>query len=153
MLPFWLAYKYTPPLLKVAFLMRSTVMLALRNWWWLPLELVKISTPSRPIGICDDWGVQSWNKSWSQWVTHRTHLTMHYTGTAWYPGMAHLPASPHLLTDFRSKNGIQRWNNRVSERHCLLSWKGNEKNERKRNDTSVRTIVLKNVFRETPVFA
>ena len=38
--------------LSVASLMSSTRVYSLRNSWWLPLELVKISTPSRPMRMC-----------------------------------------------------------------------------------------------------
>ena len=42
--------------LSVASLMSSTRVLSLRSSWWLPLELVNISTPSRPMRMC---GLQS----------------------------------------------------------------------------------------------
>lgn len=38
--------------LLVALRIRSSRTESLRSSWWLPLPLVKISTPSRPIGMC-----------------------------------------------------------------------------------------------------
>lgn len=37
---------------KVASLINSTRVWSLRSSWWLPLEFVNISTPSRPMRIC-----------------------------------------------------------------------------------------------------
>ena len=42
----------------MASLMSSTRVLSFRSSWWLPLELVNISTPSRPMRMC---GLQQCN--------------------------------------------------------------------------------------------
>jgi len=42
--------------LRVASLISSTRVLSFLSSWWLPLELVKISTPSRPMRM---WGLRN----------------------------------------------------------------------------------------------
>mmetsp|Transcript_7304 Transcript_7304/g.20761 ORF Transcript_7304/g.20761 Transcript_7304/m.20761 type:complete len:209 (+) Transcript_7304:3087-3713(+) len=57
--PRWLAYRYTPPDLETAARMRSARCPSLRSRWWLPLPLVKISTPSSPAAMWGAAGVKS----------------------------------------------------------------------------------------------
>ena len=47
----------------MASLMSSTRVFSLRSSWWLPLELVNISTPSRPMRMCGLDGVKSSSQS------------------------------------------------------------------------------------------
>ena len=85
---------------KVASLISSTRVWSLRSSWWLPLEFVNISTPSRPMRIC---GLERGSVNYIERQIHN------------------LPCrSKQLLTQFDTDASVDCTHDSVTKRHFYL---------------------------------
>lgn len=88
--------------------MSSTRLLSFLSSWWLPLEFVKISTPSRPMRIC---GLQRTRRNYP--------LAQQRTRPNWLPRRC-----KQLLTQLDSDARIHSAHDAVSKRYFDLSSDG-----------------------------